>query len=195
MTTDTARPAASTSTARARRTRTSRTRFTVLLVALLAAAVAIAIAVGRGPADPPAAAAGPLVPTGETNAMGMPVVGLPGFADDTATAGGVEVTGARWTLGTVPLNVAVRPFWTLRNTGTDPVTLGEPRPEVREGCCPGPLTLGTRTLAPGQSTTLTFELSMHPGMDGWHDLAVHVPVDSAEGADHLVLEVVGDFRS
>jgi hypothetical protein len=36
---------------------------------------------------------------------------------------------------------------------------------------------------------------MHPGMDGPHDLAVHVPVQSATGADHLTLDVVGDFRN
>src|SRR3546814_12125498 len=87
----------------------------------------------------------------------------PGSGAGTAEAAGVVVEDARWQLGQVPLNVAVRPTWTLRNTGDRPVTLGEPHPEVREGCCPGPATLGTRTLAPGDATTLTFELSMHPG--------------------------------
>src|SRR3546814_10899149 len=97
----------------------------------------------------------------------------PGSGAGTAEAAGVVVEDARWQLGQVPLNVAVRPTWTLRNTGDRPVTLGEPHPEVREGCCPGPATLGTRTPAPGDATTLTFELSMHPGMDGPHDLGLH----------------------
>ena len=76
----------------------------------------------------------------------------------------------------------------LRNAGSAAATLGEPRAEVRTGCFPGPLALGHRSLAPGQSTTLTFELSMHAGMEGPHDLAVHVPV-AAEGspASHLLL--------
>jgi hypothetical protein len=135
---------------------------------------------------------GGLVPTGETNAMGMPVVAVPGEATGVATAGGVEVEGANWALGTVPLNVSVQPTWTLRNTGVDTVTFGDPHPEVREGCCPGPLTLGADRLAPGAATTLTFDLSMHEGMDGWHDIAVHVPL--ADSQDLLTLVVTGDFR-
>ncbi|WP_370325127.1 hypothetical protein, partial [Euzebya sp.] len=61
-------------------------------------------------------------------------------------------------------------------------------------CCPGPLTLDTTALAPGETTTLTFELSMHPGMDGPHDLAVHVPITTADGTEQLTVDVVGDFR-
>src|SRR3546814_11704872 len=87
---------------------------------------------------------------------------------------------------------AVRPTWTLRNTGDRPVTLGEPHPEVREGCCPGPATLGTRTLAPGNATTLTFDLSMHPGMDGPTDLGLNVPVDDGtDGPEGLTLAIPG----
>jgi hypothetical protein len=97
-------------------------------------------------------------------------------------------------MGWVPLNVAVRPAWTLANTGASSVVLGEPHPEVRAGCCPGPFRFGRRELAPGQSTTLTFELAMHPGMDGWHDFAVHVPVITEAGEDVLSLVVTGDFR-
>src|SRR3546814_9304333 len=53
----------------------------------------------------------------------------PGSGAGTAEAAGVVVEDARWQLGQVPLNVAVRPTWTLRNTGDRPVTLGEPRSE------------------------------------------------------------------
>ena len=84
----------------------------------------------------------------------------------TVAAGPVEVTGSTWELGTVPLDVTVRPTWTLRNTGTEPVVVGEPHPEVREGCCPGAFRIDTTTIAPGGSATLGFELSMHTGMDG-----------------------------
>lgn len=162
-------------------------------VLLVAVALAAAVTAPGGTAS--LTAGSPSVTTGETNAMGMPVIATPGAASGQVEAGGVVVTGADWDMGRVPLNVAVRPRWTLLNAGTSSVTLGEPRAEVRTGCCPGPLELGRHSLAPGESTTLTFELSMHPGMDGPHDLAVHVPV-GAEGAPatHLKLGVVGDFR-
>ncbi len=134
------------------------------------------------------------IDTGEVNAMGMPVIATPGSAGETAVAGPVEVVGASWTLGRVPLDAAVRPSWLLRNTGTAPVTIGEPHAEVRQGCCPGPFTLDGSTIPPGGEAMLDFELSMHPGMDGWHDIAVHVPVAHAGGQDVLTLEVTGDFR-
>ncbi|HEX6230650.1 MAG TPA: hypothetical protein VF029_02950 [Actinomycetota bacterium] len=161
-------------------------------LAVLAAGVAlVAVVAGGGPTAEPAG----LVRTGEVNEMGLPVVRTPGRAAGVASAGGVEVTGANWEMGRVPLEVAVRPSWTLVNVSAATVSLGEPHPEVRAGCCPGPFTFGQRTLRPGESTTLTFELSMHPGMDGWHDIAVHVPVSGDGGTrDVLELAVTGDFR-
>lgn len=136
-----------------------------------------------------------LQPTGETNEMGMPVLATPGSASGEAAAAGIEVVGATWSLGQVPLDVAVRPDWTLTNHGNSAVVLGEPHPEIRAGCCPGPLSLSSSTLEPGERATLTFELSMHQGMDGWHDMLVHVPVSGAQGDDVLTLAVTGDFQS
>ncbi len=154
-------------------------------------AIAITLVVGivlAAPSD------GDTLEATQLNDMGMPVIDTPGWTHGTTAAGPVEVVGSSWDMGQVPLNVAVRPAWELRNTGDQPVTLGQPHPEVREGCCPGPLTLDTTALAPGETTTLTFELSMHPGMDGPHDLAVHVPITSADGTEQLTVDVVGDFR-
>jgi hypothetical protein len=49
-------------------------------------------------------------------------------------------------------------------------------------------------LRPGRSLNITFELSMHPGMDGWHDMGVYVPVTSRSGDQQtLELGVTGDF--
>ncbi|HZD17542.1 MAG TPA: hypothetical protein VE669_05325 [Actinomycetota bacterium] len=137
-----------------------------------------------------------LAETGEVSAMGMPVVETPGYASGTASVGGVSVQGADWELGRVPLDVAVRPFWTLTNTGPETVLLGEPEAMIRAGCCPGPFTLGANRLAPGDSTVLTFELGMHEGMDGWHDMGVVVPVSDPNDQDWLELQlnVTGDFR-
>jgi hypothetical protein len=136
-----------------------------------------------------------LAPTGEVNDMGLPVYETPGYASGSAQAGGVVVQGADWAMGQVPLDIAVRPFWTLTNTGPSEVRLGEPEAQVREGCCPGPFAIGASRLAPGESTWLTFELAMHEGMDGWHDMGVFVPIERAGGRELLELTVTGDFRN
>lgn len=165
----------------------------VSLVVVAVALVAIAVTTRRAaPTTTSPAPGSALQPTGKVNAMGVPFVQTPGSATGTAQLGPVEVVGSNWSLGQVPLDVAVLPHWTLTNTGNAPVKLGEPVADVRQGCCPGPLKLGTTTLAPGASTELTFELAMHPGMDGWHDMGVYVPIDGQQGA--LELSVTGDFR-
>lgn len=162
-------------------------------VTVLALSIALAVAV-RNDTSSNRSQRAAVVRTGEQNAMGMPVIETPGTASGSASAGTVEVVAANWALGTVPLNTAVRPTWLLRNTGTEAVTIGEPHPEIRKGCCPGPFTIGDRTVPPGGETTLSFELSMHPGMDGWHDIAVHVPVQAEGRQETLTLGVTGDFR-
>jgi hypothetical protein len=132
-----------------------------------------------------------------TNNMGMPIIATPGTATGTATANGITAQPATWALGQVPLNVAVRPNWTFTNTGNDTVTLGDPHVQINQGCCPGALTYqGSNTLTPGATTALTFELSMHPGMDGAHDMTLHVPVTHADGTTNtLNLTVTGDFHN
>jgi hypothetical protein len=173
--------------------RTSRRLIVAAAVFTVAAAVGIAVSVADQ-ADTPTAAPAP-EPTGEVNAMGMPVVATPGRGTGTATAGPVEVTGARWELGRVPLDVAVRPSWVLHNTGLEPVTVGEPHPEVRAGCCPGAFEIDTTTIAPGATAELSFELSMHAGMDGWHDITVHVPLHDGTVEQLLEVGVTGDFTN
>lgn len=183
-----------------RRPARSRTRRNAIvgwptIALLLAVGIGVAIFTTRGSGgDADSRGAAVLARTGEINAMGVPVVETPGSGTGLASASGVEVRGALYDLGTVPLLVAVRPQWTVVNTSDEPIELGEPTPEVLQGCCPGPFTVGASRLAPGASTTLTFELSMHPGMDGWHDIVVHVPIWTANGDDVLDLRVVGDFR-
>lgn len=135
--------------------------------------------------------------TGEINAMGMPVLETPGTSSGTVTAGSATATPSSWALGRVPLDVAVRPTWLLRNTGTSAIVIGEPHAQVNQGCCPGAFTLdGPSTLDPGGDASLSFELSMHPGMDGPHDISIHVPVQHGDGTTETVnLNVTGDFRN
>lgn len=110
-----------------------------------------------------------------------------------ASAAGVEVAGADVHLGRVPLNTAVEPTWTLVNTGSTPVVLGQPHADVLEGCCPGPLTVDATELAPGASTMLRFPLQMHAGMDGAHDFDVHVPVATTTGEQAVLTVGVDGF--
>ena len=131
--------------------------------------------------------------TGELSSMNLPVIETPGTGSGSAEAGGVVVEESSWALGHVPIDIAVVPTWVLRNDSDDTVTLGDPHPEVRAGCCPGPITLSQRVLPPGGEARLDFELAMHAGMDGWHDIAVHVPVSTGGDATTLELDVTGDF--
>jgi hypothetical protein len=161
--------------------------------ALTAVGLLTLLAVVSGGSSPPSTAAR----TGEINSMGMPIIATPGEATGVAERDGVTATPALWALGKVPLDVAVLPNWRLQNTGTELVTLGQPHVQINEGCCPGALTYtGPTTLEPDEATELTFELSMHPGMDGVHDMTVHVPVQHGDGSESILdLAVTGDFRN
>jgi hypothetical protein len=131
--------------------------------------------------------------TGRIGPMGGPVLDVPIDASGVATAAGIEVVGSELAMGDVGLNVTVEPTWTLVNAGTEPVQLGEPHASVVEGCCPGPLTLGTNVLSPGEATVLTFPLQMHQGMDGPHAFRIHIPV--GDSGEVLELGVTGDFHA
>ena len=173
-----------------RRRRSALAWWSVPGVIALVVVAGIALSATGGRPAPPGDDGRDLAPTGEVNAMGLPVLETPGGSAGVAEAGSVQVDGANWEMGRVPLDVAVRPSWTLVNVGEKPLRLGEPHAEVLAGCCPGALVLGTNDLAAGARTTLTFELAMHEGMDGWHEMVVHVPV----GSEVLTLGVTGDFR-
>lgn len=164
---------------------------TIAAVAIVGASGLAIIRIASGGASDTSATA-----TGETSTMGMPIMATPGRAIGTATTDGTMASPATWALGQVPLNITVRPSWTLTNTGNDTIILGDTHVQINQGCCPGALTYeGSSTLTPGAETRLTFELSMHPGMDGVHDMTLHVPIAHADGStDTLDLTVTGDFR-
>lgn len=182
-----------TTTRRAQRQRTHRNHWILgaSIVAVVAVLTVFALTSGGSSADTAATR------TGETNLMGMPIIATPGAGSGVAEGDGITATPSLWALGRVPLNVAVRPTWQLQNTGTQTLTLGTPHVQINEGCCPGALTYtGPTTLQADQVTELTFELSMHPGMDGAHDMTIHVPVQHADGSSSVLdLTVTGDFRA
>lgn len=183
-------------TTRAKQHRRAHRRNQVLVALAAVIAIGTATAAIAAVASGGTPTAGAYVRTGETNAMGMPVIETPGTASGTATAAAITASPSSWALGVVPLNIAVRPSWTIHNTGTDVVTIGEPHAQINKGCCPGAFTFaGPMTLEPGGQTSFNFELSMHPGMDGPHDITVHVPVQHTDGTtDTVDLSVTGDFH-
>lgn len=163
------------------------TRVPVMAIILLVGAVALGATALISPDsfDAPAPEVGP---------MGGSVADVDMERSGVASAGPIEVVGSNIAMGDVPLDVTVVPTWRLTNTGTEPVELFEPHASVIEGCCPGPLQLGTQVLSPGESTDLVFPLQMHAGMDGPHEFLVHVPLDPT-GTQVLELEVTGDFHN
>lgn len=183
-----------TSTRRAERERAHRRHWMVGTITALAVVGALVVGVLAAQGGSGASSA---TPTGATNSMGMPIIEpTPGTQTGVAASDGASATPRAWALGRVPLNVAVVPRWTITNTSSESITLGQPHVQVNQGCCPGALTFdAATTLDPSGSVGLSFELSMHPGMDGAHDMTIHVPVHHADGTETtLALSVTGDFR-
>lgn len=146
---------------------------------------------------------GPGAAGGDTSALPNPMGGqalpAPGTASESATLGGLQVDGRLVEMGAVGLGVTYVPGWEVVNpTGEDVVvTVGQP--QVLEGCCPGPVYADGTLIEPGDevivpaggATLVQFPLQMHPGMDGWHDLAV--PLQA--GGEQAALQVTGDFTA
>lgn len=87
-------------------------------------------------------------------------------------------------LGDQKLGSTVQVSFTLKNVGDQPLVFTQaPYIEVVEGCCPPTPTIGSMTLKPGQSTTLSFPLMMHATMGGKHDLRVHIPNNDPKNKD------------
>jgi hypothetical protein len=84
---------------------------------------------------------------------------------------------------------------TVTNTGTGILSFKEkPYVQVVEGCCPPDLTIGSMTLKPGDSTTVTSAtFMMHPGMDGKHDYAVQLITNDPAQPD-MVVNVLSNWR-
>ncbi|MFA5786102.1 MAG: DUF1573 domain-containing protein [Actinomycetota bacterium] len=107
--------------------------------------------------------------------------------------GGVlEVAEAEFDFGRVPLGKQVSHGFEIRNVGTDPLTLGEPKVERLEGCCAMDATLGSSPLKPWATTRVTVGMMMHEGMGGYHVFKVSVPT-SDPAHRSVVFTVKADY--
>lgn len=166
------------------------------LVAVLAVLLVVTVLADRRGSDP---VIGATTDVALPNPTGGPARVAPVATGAPVSFGGLQVEAPDTHMGDVPLNVTVVPHWIVSNpTGTDAtLTVGQPR--ILEGCCPGPVYVDGKQIAPGSTVTVPahdqvfvqFPLQMHPGMDGPHHLTVPL---SAQG-EHAQLHVTGNFTS
>lgn len=86
-------------------------------------------------------------------------------------------------LGVVKLGKTVQVDFKLTNVGDQTLTFTEdPYVEVVEGCCPPTPTIGSMSLKPGESTTLSVSFMMHGDMGGKHNFRVHIGNNDTAGS-------------
>lgn len=185
-------PSTRTSSSAARR-RNTRRSWPVIAGVVAAVGFAVLIAASVVAADRPEFDAS--LP----NPMGGPAREAPGAVSGTVSFGGLEVTGAEVAMGDVALDITYVPSWEITNPTGDHLDFAVGVPQVREGCCPGPVYVDgeltqagqTFTVAPGGRALLQFPLQMHRGMGGPH----HLTLPLAVGDDVTEVHVTGDFTA
>ena len=132
---------------------------------------------------------GPLVLI--TAAIAVMVVAVYFLTARSAEPAAVEVSGSPRLrvdrelvdLGVVQLGKTVQVDFKLTNVGDQTLTFTEaPYVEVVEGCCPPTPTIGSLSLPPGASTTLSVSFMMHGDMGGKHNFRVHIGNNDTAGS-------------
>ena len=76
--------------------------------------------------------------------------------------------------GDLIVNNFVTSSFEIQNVGDKTLLiLGDPV-RVHEGCCPPQAVISSKRLLPGEIATVSMHYTMHPGMDGPHDLRIHL---------------------
>jgi len=90
-------------------------------------------------------------------------------------------------LGTLALGQTVEVKFEVTNTGDKPLNFTDaPYVQVVKGCCAPTPEVGTRTLMPGQQTTVSVSFMMHEGMGGYHDFRLHLLTNDPSQLDKTV---------
>jgi hypothetical protein len=76
--------------------------------------------------------------------------------------------------GDLVVNRFVTSTFEIQNVGDETLVLLSPWVEVHEGCCPPVAEISKQQLRPGEIATVSMRYTMHPGMDGQHDLRIHL---------------------
>lgn len=96
----------------------------------------------------------------------------------------LQVEQEKIDLGNQQLGTTIDVKLIAKNVGNQPLKFSQaPYIEVKEGCCPSTPSIGKMTLAPGESTSITFPMMMHTGMGGYHDFRVHIPNNDPENGN------------
>jgi hypothetical protein len=76
--------------------------------------------------------------------------------------------------GDLIVNRFVTSSFEIQNVGDETLVILTPWVQVHEGCCPPQAIISNQRLRPGETATVSMRYQMHPGMDGPHDLRIHV---------------------
>jgi hypothetical protein len=83
--------------------------------------------------------------------------------------------------GTVRNNTPVTAAFRVRNTGDQPLIIGNHlHVQVVDGCCPPPVNVSSYSARPGEEIIISMRFTMHDGMDGPHDFRILVQTNDPE---------------
>lgn len=71
----------------------------------------------------------------------------------------------------------------VQNIGDETLHIFGAWVQVHEGCCPPQAVVDEESLRPGEITTVSMRYTMHPGMDGPHDLRIHLATNDPDNPE------------
>jgi hypothetical protein len=85
--------------------------------------------------------------------------------------------------GDLLVNGFITSSFEIQNVGDETLVVLTPWVQVHEGCCPPQAAISKQRLRPGEITIVSMRYTMHPGMDGQHDLRIHLLSNDPENPE------------